>query len=192
MPTVPPQVPGNPLSPSQPGTCFFVSSSTSISMDGNNSPAAGESADEEPGVTPADVRFAAMNFLARREHTKRELKQKLKRRFPDVTFIDAEIQRLTDENLQSDERFAENFVSYRAGLGFGMQHIRQDMRQRGLSDIEILRAVDAAEINWAALAKKVYLKKFGGLPAADIKAKAKRVRYMQYRGFISDDYQHLP
>jgi len=169
-----------------------MSSSSPINIESNDSLAEGQSADEEHGVTPADVRFAAMNFLARREHTKLELLRKLKRRFPDVVFLEAEVQRLTDENLQSDERFAENFVSYRAGLGFGIQHIRQDMRQRGLSDSEILQAIEVAAIDWLALAEQVYRKKFGNLPAPDIKARAKRVRYMQYRGFSSDDYQHLP
>lgn len=142
-------------------------------------------------IDPADIRFAAMNFLARREHTRRELHQKLQRRFPDAALVAVELQKLSDENLQSDERFGENFVQYRAGLGFGFMHVRQDMRQRGLSDVQIALAFDCAEIDWVALAEEVYLKKFGEIPPVDIKAKAKRVRYMQYRGFGADEYQHL-
>lgn len=142
-------------------------------------------------INPADIRFAAMNYLARREHTRKELLQKLKRRFPDTPLLEQEIQRLTDENLQSDERFAENFVLYRSGLGFGLMRVRQDMRHRGLSDFEISVAVDKAEIDWRALAEQVFFKKFGELPAADIKEKAKRARFMQYRGFASDEYQYL-
>lgn len=142
-------------------------------------------------INPADIRFAAMNYLARREHTRKELHQKLKRRFPCSSLIETEIQRLTDENLQSDERFAENFVRYRSGLGFGLLHIQQDMRQRGLTDSEIALAIERAEVGWSALAVEVFRKKFGDLPAADMKAKAKRARFMQYRGFASDEYRHL-
>ena len=142
-------------------------------------------------INSADVRFSAMNFLARREHTQKELIQKLKRRFPDTPLVASEVQRLSDENLQSDERFAEEFVRYRSGLGFGLMHIRQDMRQRGLSDAEILLAIEKAEIDWRAIAERVLLKKFGEIPAADIKEKARRVRFMQYRGFDSGEYQHL-
>ena len=142
-------------------------------------------------IEPAEVRFAAMNFLARREHTKQELLKKLKRRFPNDALVRIEIQRLTDENLQSDERFAENFVLYRSDLGFGLMHIRQDMRQRGLSDIEIATAVEDAEIDWKAIAVRVFYKKFGQLPASDIKEKAKRIRFMLYRGFSSESYQEL-
>jgi regulatory protein len=132
-----------------------------------------------------------MNFLARREHTRLELQQKLQRRFPDAALVAVQIQRLNDQNLQSDERFAENFVRYRASLGFGFIHVRQDMRQRGLNDAQIALAFDCAEIDWMALAEEVYLKKFGETPPADIKAKAKRVRYMQYRGFGAEQYQPL-
>ncbi len=143
------------------------------------------------GVNPTDIRFAAMNYLARREHTRKELCQKLKRRFPDTTLLETEIQRLTDENLQSDERFAENFVCYRSGLGFGLLHIQQDMRQRGLTDCEIALAIERADVDWSALAAEVFQKKFGEQPTVDMKEKARRARFMQYRGFASDEYRHL-
>ncbi len=156
---------------------------------------AGETPADNPSeptpIDPADIRFSAMNLLARREHTRLELQQKLLRRFPDATLVAAEIQRLSDENLQSDERFAENFVRYRASLGFGFMHVRQDMRRRGLSDAEIALAFDCAEIDWVVLAEEVYRKKFGEIPPIDIKEKAKRVRYMQYRGFSAEEYQPL-
>ena len=142
-------------------------------------------------VDPAVIRFAAMNLLARREHTVKELIQKLGRRFPDTPLLQSEVQRLTDENLQSDERFAENYVSYRSGLGFGLMHIRQDMRQRGLTDFEISLALERVGVDWRTIAEGVYYKKFGELAAVDIKEKAKRARFMQYRGFSTDEYQHL-
>jgi len=168
-----------------------MSSSPNIDFDDTDSEGSAHTPLDTPSINPADIRFAAMNLLARREHTRRELCQKLQRRFPDPAQVNTEVQRLRDENLQSDERFAENFVVYRSGLGFGLMHIRQDMRQRGLSDAEIAEAVERAEISWASLAEKVYRKKFGESSAEDIKARARRVRYMQYRGFSSDEYQHL-
>ena len=144
-----------------------------------------------PDINPVDIRFSAMNLLARREHTQKELIQKLKRRFPDTVLLEIEIQRLSDENLQSDERFAENYVRYRSELGFGLMRIRQDMRQRGLSDTEISQALEAAAVDWAALSEQVFRKKYGEQASRDIKEKAKRMRFMQYRGFSSDEYQHL-
>ena len=57
--------------------------------------------------TPADVRLAAMNLLARREHSRYELRNKLKRRYPDEVVIDEQLDRLVDERLLCDARFAE-------------------------------------------------------------------------------------
>ncbi|MFK8046951.1 MAG: regulatory protein RecX [Halioglobus sp.] len=142
-------------------------------------------------INPADVRLAAMNLLARREHTIRELRQKLKRRFSDVELIDNELIRLTDENLQSDARFAESFVFERSNRGYGLMRVQQEMREKGLSESEISLAVKNAEIDWPAIAQDVYKKKYGDSPASDLNDKAKRVRFMQYRGFDREDYQRF-
>jgi regulatory protein len=37
----------------------------------------------------------------------------------------------------------------------------------------------------------VFCKKFGAPGPVDLKEKARRARFMQYRGFSSDHYQHL-
>ena len=142
-------------------------------------------------INPADIRFAAMNFLARREHTRRELQQKLKRRFADDGLIAFELERLADENLQSDARFAESFVRERANRGYGLIKVQHEMRERGLSDSDIGFALESAEVDWFAVAKEVYIKKFGAAASADMKEKAKRVRFMQYRGFDASQYRHI-
>ena len=142
-------------------------------------------------INPADIRLAAMNLLARREHTCRELRQKLKRRFPDDELVNTELARLTDENLQSDARFAESFVIERSSRGYGLMRVQQEMREKGLSDWEISVAVKNAQIDWAKIAQDVYTKKYGDVAAADLNDKAKRVRFMQYRGFDREDYQRF-
>lgn len=143
------------------------------------------------GINPADIRLAAMNLLARREHSQRELRQKLRRRFPQDELVQIELERLAQENLQSDARFAEAFLRERAERGYGFMKVRQELRDRGLSDVEINRAVDEAEVDWPALAREVYSKKYGAEAASDLNERAKRSRFMQYRGFDRDDYQFL-
>jgi regulatory protein len=140
---------------------------------------------------PADIRFAAMNLLARREHSLGELRKKLRRRFFDEPQVETQLQKLVDEKLQSDERFAESFTRMRAGRGYGPARVRQAMRDRGLSDTDIARAFDAAELDWCELASKVIQKKFGAGPPDDLEEKARRIRFMEYRGFASDHYRHL-
>ena len=147
--------------------------------------------DQLTAVDPADIRRAAMDLLARREHSRRELRQKLVKRFRDDAQIDAQLDRLAQEKLQSDQRFAESFVRQRVGRGYGPLRIRQEARQKGLDDSEIASAMEALEVDWYAVAEEVLGRKFGDTPGADIREKARRSRFMQYRGFSHEHYRHL-
>ncbi len=147
--------------------------------------------DQLTAINPADIRMAAMDLLARREHSRRELKQKLKKRFKDDALVEEQLDRLSEEKLQSDQRFAESFLRQRMSRGHGPMRIRQEMRQRGISDSEVEAAMTEEQPNWYDLAEQTYQRKFGELPPEDIKEKARRSRFMQYRGFSLDHYQHL-
>ena len=151
-----------------------------------------ETGEDSPVViNPADIRYAAMNLLARREHSQAELRQKLRRRFAAEEMVRHEIERLNRENLQSDERFAESFARQRTGRGYGWSRLQQEMRTRGLSDTQINNAIKIVDVDWFALAEAVYRKKFGFQKPLDLKDKAKRARFMQYRGFSVEYYQQL-
>lgn len=142
-------------------------------------------------VTAAEVRLVAMDLLARREHSRRELRNKLLRRFSDADLVDTEITRLAGENLQSDGRFAESYLRQRTGRGFGPLRIRDEMRQRGIDDDDIDRAFAGEGCNWAELAARALERKFGTGPGADLRDKARRSRFLQYRGFAFEHFAHL-
>jgi regulatory protein len=147
--------------------------------------------DQLTAINPADIRMAAMDLLARREHSRRELKQKLEKRFKNDTLIDEQLDRLAEDRLQSDARFAQSFLRQRLSRGHGPVRIRQEMRQRGISDSEVEAAMAEEQPDWYTLAEVAYRRKFGELPPEDIKAKAKRSRFMQYRGFSSEHFRDL-
>lgn len=140
----------------------------------------------EEATDPQKVRFAAMNLLARREHSMAELQQKLARRFDDAAVVECELQRLREENLQSDERFVQSFVRQRIQRGYGPLRIERDCRAKGVSRDELERAFSAAEVDWSELAQEVLQKKFGPHPPQTLQEKARRVRFLQYRGFTSE------
>lgn len=142
-------------------------------------------------INPADIRLAAMNLLARREHSRKELRNKLKRRFPDELLVDDVLQHLADEKLQSDGRFAESFVRQRISTGKGPLRLRHEMGERGLTDTDIEVALASVKVDWYALAEDVLHKKFPNIKSQDIKEKARCSRFMQYRGFSSEHFRHL-
>ena len=145
----------------------------------------------QEAVNPVEVRLAAMNLLARREHSFKELQRKLLRRFEDADIVESQVRRLADENLQCDKRFAESFVRQGVLKGHGPVRVRQDLRQRGIAEAECESAIAVCEVDWTTLAEEVFTKKFGALVSGDLKEKARRARFMQYRGFYQDHYQHL-
>lgn len=143
------------------------------------------------GSMPADIRLAAMNLLARREHSLGELRRKLSGRFDDSDAVKEQLLRLASEGLQSDERFAESFVRQRVSRGQGPLRIDRDLQQRSVAPATICAALAAAQVNWCDLAATVLQKRFGPGAATDAREVARRVRFLQYRGFSGEHYRHL-
>lgn len=143
-------------------------------------------------TSPVDVRRAAMNMLARREHARGELTAKLHRRFGDnPELVEAELDKLQAEGLQSDWRLAESFIHYRAGRGQGPRKIQAELRGRGLTADMIDLAMQECGVDWTVLAATVYRKRFGESPSESAREKAKRSRFLQQRGFSFDQIASL-
>ena len=137
-------------------------------------------------TTPAKIRNTAMDLLTGREFSRAELAEKLNKRFDQHAAINDVLERLAEEGLQSDTRFAEAFVRSRLYRGHGLMRIRQDIRQKGIAEELITRTLDEADVDWKHLAREVAQRKFGQRKAADQREKAKRMRFLQYRGFNYD------
>ncbi|MEM1114649.1 MAG: regulatory protein RecX [Pseudomonadota bacterium] len=116
---------------------------------------------------------------------------KLRKRFEDEELILEQLDRLANENLQSDARYAESLVRQRYNRGQGPLRIRQEMRQKGIAEADIQAILEAGDFDWFDSASKVLARKFDGVPASDIKEKARRSRFMQYRGFATEHFQDL-
>jgi regulatory protein len=143
----------------------------------------------EAVINPADIRLAAMNLLARREHSVWELRRKLKRRFPDESLLDEQLTRLAEQNLQSDMRFAESYAYHRISRGYGPVRLREELRERGISKPDIALVMEALEIDWHNHAIQVLENKFGDGSPLDVKEEARRARFMQHRGFTAGHYR---
>ena len=123
-------------------------------------------------------------MLARREHSRVELRDKLaKKGFPQDQ-IEQALTQLVAGNLQSDQRFLEDFVRSRVLKGNGPLRISQELRQRGIEDG--LSQLNELEIDWGQVAATTYAKKYRSSQVTDARERAKRMRYMQSKGFSGD------
>lgn len=132
------------------------------------------------------IRDTALGLLARREHTRLELAGKLKAREFPATEIEALLDGLQREGLQSDARFAEGYVYSRTRRGFGPLRIRRELQARGVAESLVSAHVDFNDPQWLPLACREYGKKFGNARAGSVKERARRMRYLQNRGFTGD------
>ena len=134
------------------------------------------------------LRGIALDLLARREHSVQELREKLLSKTGEdhASLVPDVINALENERLVSDERFAAVFVRYRAGKGYGPQVIRQELRQRGVMAELVAEAIESGEQDWFELARQACRKRFGSRPPKDWPETAKRLRFLQYRGFSGE------
>ena len=123
---------------------------------------------------------AAIKMLTRREHSRLELFQKLQIKGFDIDVINNSISKLGQQNYQSDERFAEDFILMRFNQGKGPVRIVSELKMRGINTF------DLSAFDWFELAKEIRQKKFGNQSSLDYKEIAKQKRFLQSRGFNLD------
>lgn len=125
-----------------------------------------------------------MHLLSLREHSRFELERKLLRRYEQVT-VQQVLQNLARQGLQSDDRFAEQYVYSRRNRGYGPLRIRAELIEKGIAEELIVAWLDAPEQDWRVLMLETAEKKFGTQPPADRREMAKRGRFLSSRGFPS-------
>ena len=130
-----------------------------------------------------------MNFLARREHSRRELIFKLRKRFTDSDEqIIEEVSRLRSEGLQSDYRMASEYVHFRSKKGLGPKKIKAELRQKGISDSLLEQIFSESGVDWRNILEKVINKKTSqdGFALDSLETKHKVNNFLQKRGFEPD------
>jgi regulatory protein len=138
----------------------------------------------------AKIRMTAMDMLSYREFSRFELANKLAKKFENSPLIEAVISQLTKDDLQSDKRFSEAFVRSRISRGQGEIRIRMELKNRGIENELAQRAIDNCDIDWYSLAADTAINKFGDGRPVDNRERAKRMRFLQYRGFTYEQISH--
>jgi regulatory protein len=138
---------------------------------------------------PKAARKKAMDFLARREYGQEELVAKLVGGGFEPDIARAAVERLAGEGLQDDRRFAAGLVQSRIGQGKGPVRIRQELEQRGIDAGLIEAALAESGEDWTGLARRVRRRRFGTALPPDFPAKARQMRFLQYRGFTAEQVQ---
>ncbi len=148
-----------------------------------------EDADGRPpqgGRAGSSPRKIAFDILARREHSVFELREKLlAREFPPDE-VEQTLDALIADGLLSEQRFIDSFLASYTRRGHGPLWLRAELERRGIAGAQVAEALAAQEIDWPAQARAVREKRFGPDQPADYKERARQSRFLQYRGFSSE------
>ena len=130
-------------------------------------------------------------MLARREHSAFEIRRKLRQKDLAESDIEDAVERLQQEGLLSDQRYAESYINMRRGKGYGPLRIALELRERGVAESDFGQFLYDGKMDWWSTLKAAHDKKFGSAECEDYQDKAKRIRYLHYRGFALDKIHEL-
>ena len=129
-----------------------------------------------------EIRDAGLRLLARREHSRHELFNKLTARGFDNRQVEAVIAELVEQGWLCDRRFAESYARQRLQKGYGPNRIAYELRQTGIDDFNLDAIVHETAGSWLALLVQVYEKKYSQEQTLTRHEWAKRSRFLLQRG----------
>ena len=127
----------------------------------------------------------AMRFLARREHSREELRRKLAGQVEEGQDLDAVLDELAAKGWLSDSRYAEQAIRSKARR-YGPMKMAHYLRSRGVDEEAIAAGLRAAGADGAPQLETIWKSRFRQAPQ-DEREKARQVRFLQGRGFALDE-----
>ncbi|MBT6278165.1 MAG: regulatory protein RecX [Chromatiales bacterium] len=125
----------------------------------------------------------AVALLARREHSRVELRRKLSRKAYPGDAIEQVLDALVAERLQSDDRFAYEYCRSRAGRGYGPRYISAKLRERGVAAQTASLALESADFVWVQGCDEARRKRYGDEGPQSRKEWERQARFLSQRGF---------
>lgn len=137
------------------------------------------------------IEAVCLRLLARREHSRRELLDKLALRGFERSEVEPVIAGMAEQNWQNDERFAECYVRQRISNGYGPMRIAYELQQRGITGVDLDTQVEEQVGGWQNLALDVYLGKYDDEKSLSPNEWQKRSRFLLQRGFSGEVIKRL-
>ena len=125
----------------------------------------------------------ALKLLSQREHSRLELQRKLAAYVEEGDDLSAILDELEKRGFISVQRVVQSVIHSKASR-FGTARLVQELRRKGLDDETVRDASEQLRDTELQRARDLWCKRFGA-PPADIKEKAKQLRFMASRGFSS-------
>lgn len=144
----------------------------------------------DPITEPDKLRNRALYWLGQREFSVHDFRTKLERVCEDEVMIENLLEDFIAKDWLNEQRYMASFVRQKVSAGLGLFRIKQELNQHGIKPSESELYFEQMAFDWFEQALATYQKKYGRAECDDFKEKAKRYRYMQYRGFSPDQIKY--
>ncbi len=126
----------------------------------------------------------ALRYLSGREHSRAELRRKLKPFEEEPGTLDPVLDELAEKGFLSDARYVDSVLNRRSGR-LGAARIRQELQSKGIAAEAVSEAVSRLQGSEFQRAREVWARRFDSAPA-DAAERGKQGRFLMTRGFSSD------
>ena len=142
-----------------------------------------------------EINDLCLILLARREHSQKELLNKLALRGFNKEDALPVIEALAQQGWQDDLRYAKSYARFRILKGYGPIRLDYELRQNGITAFNLENIIKEEAGSWMALLEQVYKKKYSHDRVLSRNEWAKRSRFLLHRGFsgamIGTLFDHL-
>jgi len=135
------------------------------------------------GAPVQSATACAMAYLARRDHSRAELRRKLERRGFAANEVEAAVCEVQAAGWLCEQRLVEGVLRRRLDQGHGPLRLRADLLARGVEPAVFEPALDALAVDWDARAREQLCRRFGVAPAPDRRELARRGRFLHALGY---------
>ncbi len=136
--------------------------------------------------SPGELRARALRLLARREHSRAELGRKLAPRAESPDALNSLLDSLEQKKQLSNERYASERARV-LSRKFGAARIRLDLKSKGIDGAMAEQFSAGGELERA----RIILQRKYRLPATTREERARRMRFLQTRGFAHETIRKL-
>lgn len=129
------------------------------------------------------IEDVCLRLLTQREHSQKELLDKLALRGFTKEDVLPVVEDLADKGWQSDIRYAESYARSRIMKGYGPVRVAYELKQNGVEINTLDQIVQTVAGSWMGLLEQVYDKKYQQDRLLSRSEWAKRSRFLVQRGF---------
>ena len=141
--------------------------------------------------TLADIEAAyraALRAQARRPHARQDLRRRLIQKQHPPAAVDAALERLVEQGLLDDQRFAEHYAATRAARGRGPARLVRDLLQQGVelrvAEESVRASLAAEELDQDRAVRRVATHRAAQLRGLPVGVRRRRlVAYLARRGY---------